>query len=386
MSRDSYKSWFLALFGAAAIVGLSACGAATNSLHTKSQGQNSQASSLSASQREALSLQVPVSVGPSVEQQLALALAGDPSKSGLELASASTQSLSPSSFEVEVGDCASNQYSSNDSTAKLAVLINDQHCLAKLISVTLDGQVYLPEGHGSKPFANWLKGDIASFIGANASDVVKVMVIRQLSSPIQKTDSVKYAYTKTSAKVSTAEQTAMLFGVQAPNFTIEKGDITMNGIITEGSSAGAGTFSFQLTCTTGSMTASTTPGLNCFCPDSVEGGTLLNGDSGVDVCSSNKFSYKLISDLNGDGTLTMPQAQDAFAEGGDNVINPKTDILEGDRGFKTISLTGPVSVTSNPRMLLVLQAKSPEPEFSKNPQYSSFQYFPIIVIPLKTNK
>jgi hypothetical protein len=160
-------------------------------------------------------------------------------------------------------------------------------------------------------------------------------------------------------------------GNDAPNFAIKAGNATFEGLL-----GGAGLFKFKLTCNSGVMTVGANPSYNSFCPTVLSEGTLAHGASGVDVGSPNNFHYKLIVDPNGDGTLTLAQAQAAVASG-TTKVTLSTDLLPGSTGFQTILLAGPPTLNANPKLILILQAKDPNnPSVVAN---SSFQYFPITI-------
>jgi hypothetical protein len=264
------------------------------------------------------------------------------------------------------------------------VYFNDVNCLAKLTSFVLHSQNYVPTGTGSSPFSTWLAGDSAIFVGANSNDLVNVKVVSQLSSPILSTDTISYTFTvikQASNSVSTIipSPTAIpltVAGRDAPNFKINTGDALFTDLVYTGPSTGAGVFTFKLTCVMSAMTVGANVSYNSFCPSSVANGTLAGGAAGVDVGASSNFSYKLIQDPNNNGTLTLAQAQSAFSSG-DSTVTLLTDLLSGSTGFTTSALIGPVSIVTNPKIILVLQAK--DPNHASDPTYSSFEYFPMTV-------
>ncbi len=290
-------------------------------------------------------------------------------KSGLGLVAPG--GVGADSFVISLVNCSSGLTGTNSSQSVLHVYLNDANCLAKLSSFVLHSQSYVPTGTGSSPFTTWLAGDTAIFRGASNTDLVNVKVVSQLSSPIQISDVVSYEFTiltagTNSASISLASNlTITSVGQDAPNFQLSSGNAFLSGI----ASSGAGIFTFKLTCDSGTMSVGANPSYNSFCS------TTTGSPNGVDVGVVNQFSYILIADPNGNGTLTLAQAQSAFAGGGDTTVNLATDILPGSTGFQTQPLTGPGPLSTNLKLILILQSKNPN--FPTNTAYSSFQYFPI---------
>jgi len=299
------------------------------------------------------------------------------SDSSSSLALTGVNAISADSFVINLANCASGLSGNNSNAGTLNVYLGDTSCLGKLTSLVVSGQSYLPTGTGSSPFTTWLAGNSAIFVGSGPSDLLYIKAVNQLSSPIVNTDSVKYTFTSIVASSTTTitpspySATISTAGVQAADFQITSGNASLTGM-----SSGAGVFQFNLSCKSGAMTqgGGVDTSFNSFCP--VTAGALFsNGAPGVDI-GSTYFSYKLITDPNGDGTLTLAQAQSAFSSG-DSTVNLSTQILSGSTGFSTGTLTGPITITSNPKMILILQTK--DPSNPTNPANSSFQYFPITV-------
>lgn len=299
---------------------------------------------------------------------------------GLFLAPGGVES---STFTVALDACSSGLSGNNSVQGILNVYLNDTNCLGKLSSFTLNGQAYIPSGTGSVPFTTWQVGDTATFVGSGASDLMYVEVISQLSSPTVAGDEISYNFKRivegtnnATLLVSTASTLAVA-GQDAPNFIINAGDISFDNIVPSGPDIGKGQFTFELTCSSGAMTVGNNASYNSYCPTSVAGGTIAGGDPGVDIGAY--FSFKLINDINGDGTLTLAQARSTFSAGGDSTITLASDILAGNTGFTTNSLTAPGTLSTTSKMILVLQAKNENASFTSNPDYSSFQYFYIIL-------
>ena len=327
-------------------------------------------------------MEVSTELSPSSDQQLQLALTTTPTASmgeGLELAAPGGQAVD--SYVMNLSGCSSGLTGNNGTAGQMNVYLHDSNCLAKLTSFVLHGQSYVPTGSGAVAFTAWSVGSTAIFQGASSSDLINLRVVSQLSSPIVTTDVVSYNYTIIKSGTNNASitvsntQTLYVAGTDAPNFKINSGGITFNNIVSSGGSQGAGIFTFNLICTTGAMTVGANSSYNSYCPDVTAGGTIAGGASGVDVGAN--FSYKLIADSNGNGTLTLAQAQSAFSAGGDTTVTLSTDILSGSTGFQTQQLTGPGPIASNAKMILVLQAKNTNSTYTSNTAYSSFQYFAV---------
>lgn len=281
-------------------------------------------------------------------------------------------------YQMTLENCSSGLLGNNTSTPEtIPAYLRDQNCVVKLASFVFQGKTFLPKGTGAVPFTSWNAGSTAVY--TDGSTLVDVQIVSQLSSPIQDTDTVVYNFalnTKSSPLAVSNKKNVFLKGTDAPNFKIAEGGANCISLTSEG----AGLFSFTLNCTSGAMTEGEDRTLNTFCSD-LEGGTIGGGATGVDIGAPSRFSYKLIKDVNGDGTLTIDQAQAAFAEGGATEVDVTKDLLPNSTGYVTKLLSGPIPMLAHPKMILVLQAKDPDPNFASDPRYSSFQYFPINLVP-----
>jgi len=327
---------------------------------------------------------IPVSLFQATGLRLNLDANGNLKSQTLNLAS-TTQILSVSSYLIKLENCSSGLDLSNQTSAnELSIIPQDTDCVGELVSFVLNGQKYTPNGAGAVPFKNYNLGSTAVFQGANAQDLIDVSVSAQLSSPVKSSDSIRYEFSTAHIDTSSSDKQAgmpvALTGTDAPNFKINEGDASLVSLVSDGDAKGAGLFNIKLSCSTGPMTPGADPNYNSFCPDLLSGGTIADGASGVDI--GKLFSYKLIAAPNEDGTLSFDQAEGAFAAGGDSSITLSRDLSADSSGFQTITLTGPVTLSSNPKMVLILQAKNADPRLSNNPAYSSFQYFPINLAPL----
>lgn len=293
-------------------------------------------------------------------------------------------SVSPSSYIVNLANCTSGLTGNNSTAGSLNVYLHDTNCIAKLTSFVLYGTTYNLTNPGAVAFSpsTYAAGSTATF-ASSGGDLIYIKIVSQLSSPIQTTDEVSYNFTMNRSGTNSASvivssaQSITAAGQDAPNFKINSGDASLVGIVSSGPTAGAGLFSFNITCTVSAMTVGANPSYNSFCPTITPGGTIAGGASGVDIGVASNFSYKLIADPNNDGTLTIAQARATFIAGGDSTVTLSTDILAGNTGFRITSITGPTTIASTPKMILVLQAKNTNPTYSSDPNYSSFEYFPI---------
>jgi len=277
------------------------------------------------------------------------------------------------SYVMALFGCASGLSASNVATpGSMNVYLHDTGCTGRLTSFVLGGTAFNLTNSGAVAFSptTYAAGSAATFASSGGA-LVYVKVVSQLSSPIDTNDVVSYNFTRINAGTNNATvtvsntQTLYVAGQDAPNFTINSGNITFDSI----NGSGAGLFTFSLTCvnlTSGEMLTGANVSYKSLCP------TVAAGSVGVDVGVN--FSYKLIADPNGNGTLTLAQAQSAMSSG-DSTVTLSTDILAGNTGFKTASLAGPIPISSNPKMILILQAKNTNPTYTSNTAYSSFQYF-----------
>ncbi len=340
-----------------------------------SSGDLSSSSNATALQK----ITIPISLSQSTSNMNALNLNS--------LSLAAPGGVSVDSFVMTLANCTSGLSGTNSSQTVMNVYLNDTNCLAKLTSFVLHSQSYIPSGTGSSPFTTWLAGDTAIFRGASNTDLINVKVVSQLSSPILTPDVISYEFTILKSGTNSASITVSnalsiyTAGQDAPNFQINSGGGLLTGLVSSGGSAGAGIFTFQLICSVSAMTVGANPSYNSFCPTVTPGGTIAGGASGVDIGNASAFSYKLIADPNNapsGGTLTLAQAIAAFVAGGDTTVTLGAGVItSGSTGFNTVALTGPGPIASNQKMILILQAKNTNPTYSSNPNYSSFQYFPI---------
>ncbi len=303
---------------------------------------------------------------------------------GLGLAGSAPGGVAPDTGTIvyALQGCASGlTASSTASQSAINVYINDTGCYVKLTAFTLHGTVYNLTNSGAVAFSpaisSGANGQVATFAGSSSTDLITVKSVSQLSSPIVNADYVSYEFTiiksgTNSASITVSNsQSLYTAGQDAPNFNIAASDITYNGM-----TSGVGNFTFTLTCTNGPMTnQSGALTYHTFCP------TVASGTVGVDIGNSSAFSYKLINDANGNGTLTMAQAQAAMASGDTTFTASAGNPASPYNSFVTATLAGPGLLHSYPKMILILQAKNTAAGFS-GPSNSSFQYFAISFTPV----
>lgn len=302
-------------------------------------------------------------------------------KIGLNL-TGSNPGVPVTSFVVTLDGCASGLTADNR-VADINVYLGDSGCLVKLVSFVSESKTYSSTAVGAVNFTTWAPNEVATFANPdNANELAIVQIASQLSDPIVDTDFVSFnIYFKTggdNANVVIINNPASIFvaGQTPPNFKIEVGDAKLSGV--DGAS-GAGKFVFRLTCVSGELIIGGHDPYKTFCTNKA-GETFASG-SGVDIYAENNndskslFSYKLIADVNGDGSLTFEQARDAFVSG-DSTVAPD-DIDPSSLSFVTAPLVGPSSLSAATKLILVLQAKNTNPAYSENSSYSSFLFFPV---------
>ncbi|MEI8028007.1 MAG: hypothetical protein WCI18_16775, partial [Pseudomonadota bacterium] len=103
-------------------------------------------------------------------------------------------------YSLKVEGCRSG-YSGTftEVTKEVNIYKDDQNCLAKLESITLDGTVYQPvSGSG---FQTWQSGDFALFQKVGSADItLRVLVRSQLSSPVLTSDMISYSFSEIKQK------------------------------------------------------------------------------------------------------------------------------------------------------------------------------------------
>lgn len=304
-------------------------------------------------------------------------------KIGLNL-TGSNPGVPVSSFVVTLDGCASG-LTGNNTIADITVYLGDSGCLIKLVSFVSEGKTYSATAAGATNFKSWGPNEIATFANPdNANELASVQIASQLSDPIVESDFVSFnVYFKTggdNANVVIINNPVSIFvaGQTPPNFKIETGDAQLSGV---DGATGAGKFVFRLTCVSGQMLVGGHDPYKSFCPN--KPGETYTGGTGVDIYAENNydkkslFSYKLVADESGNGTLSFQQARDAFASG-DMTVAP-ADIDPLSQSFVTAPIVGPGTLSSATKLFLVLQAKNTNPAYSDNASYSSFLFFPVSV-------
>jgi len=351
---------------------------------TQSCGKSSSGSSSDSATNPLIQIKMSLS---EAQAKTSLSLLSDPNE--LNLTGSAPGGVVPDSGTISytLTGCASGLTGTPASQSVVNVYLHDTGCYLKLVAFTLHGTVYNLTNSGAVAFSPALSsgvtGQVATFAGSSATDLITITNLSQLSSTISTSDYVSYEFTIIKVGTNSASitvgtpQSLYTAGQDAPNFKILASNISFDTI-----TAGVGFFTFTVTCSTGTsgnngiMTGPTFS----FCP-TVTGGATPNG---VDVNSTlNAFSYKLILDASGVGTLTMAAAQAAFASGDSTVSVPSKLIVNSaaNTGFITNSLAGPglMATPANAKMLLVLQAKN---TVLSGPTNSSYQYFPVTYTPV----
>jgi len=298
--------------------------------------------------------------GPLVPVQVYIQETPGSSGPRTSLALAAPGSVDADSYTMTLGGCASG-LTGTVTAGTVNVYKFDTGCLLKLTAFVLHGTSYSITSN----FTTWLANDTATFTGSGT--VANLQVVSQLSSPINVADVVSYNFrfnvagTNSSTLTVGNAQTIYASGQDAPAFNIQSGGSFYNSM----TGGGIGQFTFNLTCTAGAMTG----GVNnsrCAGP---------GGAVGSDILSN--FSYKLILDASGVGTLTLANAIAAFSTAGTSPV--VGDKLGGNLGFATQTLNGPgqMATAANSKMLLVLMQSNSNATYTSNAAYSSFQYFPV---------
>lgn len=320
---------------------------------------------------------------PTIEVQMSLSQSsGD--HTNLQLAG-TTSGVPVASFIMSLSGCASGlSASSTASQTVMNVYLADRNCKAKLTSFSDGVLTYTPVG--GTDFTTWAQNDTAIFKSTTTADFAYLTVVKQLTAGgVVVGDYISYnavfdkASTSSNLVVGSA-QNIYVSGQDAPNFKINTGDASFLTV----DSTGKGQFKFKLTCNTnnpmlvGAHSTNTT-----WCPTVLN--SVFSSGSGVDVWgasnadSSALLSYVLIADTSGIGSLTLPNARLAFPTMTSGAtVNWATDFIgsaTNASGFTTITLTGPGTLATSSKMILVLMAKNPV--FPGVLNYASFQYFPI---------
>jgi hypothetical protein len=246
---------------------------------------------------------------------------------------------SASSYLIQVEGCLSGFSSSaTEAEASIRIYKDDQNCLAKLQSLTIDGSVYQPlAGSG---FQTWKPGELAVFQKVGSPNLsLRVTVVSQLSSPVTTSDSIQYSFSEISQNDSreipnqtvSEAHTITVNGELAPQFQIASS--TFKGL----GGKGGGIFEFTMECN----------------KDQV-------GSDAKSQCGGSyntEVDYKLIEDTSS-GKLTYQDALIIFSSPGIAVLgadNHTPGTLTKRGGFKTSSLNGLDELHKRPKMILVLR-------------------------------
>ena len=244
--------------------------------------------------------------------------------------------------KFSVSGCKSGFMKEASILSEIALYIGDQSCLVKLLEFRIDDETYIPSAED--PFNTWLSGDTAVFKSTfDVSKVVQVKVERQVSSPVQAKEVVKYQFgsissgeSKTSP-IQTIELPRPIVSIDtSPKFKLVQ--LSLLGFTREGK----GQFQFALECK--SKLVGT--GLSSKCADE----------------PLSALSYALVRD-DWSGHPTVFEAMQLFSKDAKRVS--ASDIISSSKnrlgGFRTKTakdkdvLVGPLPITEAAKMLFILR-------------------------------
>jgi hypothetical protein len=244
--------------------------------------------------------------------------------------------------KFSVSGCKSGFMKEASILSEIALYIGDQSCLVKLLEFRVDDETYIPSAED--PFSTWLSGDTAVFKSTfDISRAVQVKVEKQVSSPVQPKEIVKYQIgslssgeSKTSP-VQTIELPRPIVSIDtAPKFKLAQ--VNLLGFTREGK----GQFQFTLEC----KSKLVGKGLNSKCGEE----------------SLGALSYVLVRD-DWSGHPTVFEAMQLFSKDAKRVS--VSDIISSSKnrlgGFRTKTakdkdvLVGPRPITEVAKMLFILR-------------------------------
>lgn len=253
-------------------------------------------------------------------------------ESGFALTAAAT------AYSIALEGCLSGFNSSvaTEASNSMNVYKFDSGCLGKLTQFTLNGNVYSATATGATDFTTWTAGSLAEFANTlDSTDRMRVEVISQLSSPVLVADEISYEFSQiiqapdevVATSITGDGHTLTVNGNAAPDFGITT--VTMVGM----GAAGEGQFTFKMTCNSALV------GVLCLDVDMTD------------------ITYKLIEDTYA-GTLTYAEAETEMGSGTTDTTLPGDAHADGNGGFTTATLTGPVTIFTKPNLLLIVAAKN----------------------------
>ena len=267
-----------------------------------------------------------------------------PNKTRTSKAQENTLKLTTSfdDYKILIEGCSSG-YSKTITKASsdVALYLNDLGCLAKLLEYQKDGETFLPQT--SNEFIDYGVSDSGFFVGENTGIVQQIVITKQLTSPLERGASVKYALSKTIK----AESTHTLFSIEPAKETYaslekEKLDFKMHRFYMNDQAPVEDSvlYTFELTCKK-LMAISSSP--SC---------------AGIDI---SQIQYKLYQADTGKFACKKKQVTDCeesfdgsepFLHENDNFIPPSPSIPKG--GITLPNLKAP-DVTKDNKWRLILK-------------------------------
>ena len=282
-------------------------------------------------QQAAISSTDPAPANRPSREQLRVTVEVNSKSGGLSLIGAAT------SYSIDLDGCLSGFTSTaTELSNSMNVYKFDTGCLGKLTQFEIDGKTYSAAAVGSTDFSTWAVADIATFANVlDSGDTMRVEVMSQLQSPVVTSDVITYEFAQIDSTATEVVATSItgdghvltVNGNAAPSFGIS--EVVMAGM----GAAGEGLFTFKLTCSVALA------------------GNLCKDVDMVDV------AYKLIEDTYS-STLSYAQADAEMGVGISDVTLPGDAHADGNGGFNTVSLAGPVTIFSKPNLILIVAVKN----------------------------
>lgn len=285
---------------------------------------------------------VPVSFSQS--QGLGLTYENYPSR-GLFLADAA-------SFVMKLEGCKSG-FTSTITSSSFKVYKGDRNCLVKLESFQFVGKTYTPSKELA--FTSWLTSDTAKFVNIeNSEDIFFVTVNSQLTQEsATEQDTISYSFYQAKsgegyqASIGQSNQ-ASVTGYAAPNYTFStEGDPAETGVLAPVlfngiNENGGGLFIFNMYCKSKI--------LDTECP---------NNDSSMEgAVPYADIQYKLIDDtydVKSGATISISDLDDIMSSDVHDIDVDNHQIVDNNRGFKTVVMDGPDRIHENPDMIFILK-------------------------------
>ncbi len=269
--------------------------------------------------------------GTSNLMTIPVAIGGRTGTTGLDLAPTGTNTVTATSWTIDISGCVSG-WNTSCSSNSFQVYNGDTKCLGILQTFKISGKTY--NAGPSCSSITWQAGSSCSFVNAaNTSDSLNVVVLSQLSSPTKNTDSVSFQFGAVgtgTAQLFTSSQLG--FGVQ--NSVVEQLDpnFQISSLFYYGINAnGSGNFAFNLLCANAQVNG------NC------------------DTVPTSKLDYALVAYPS--QTITANLLESLMNSAATlNTISTSTDLITtGNGGFVTKIMAGPGQISTTSDMLLILR-------------------------------